>query len=335
MEPIQIPALYCPTVPLISPFVNQTIPKISSWLRNYNLLPESEIIHYQQQGFVHMTSRFYPAISRARLEILSKFYTLLFISDDQLDHVENFRNAEFWREFAGEFMAVVAGQKKYTFQDGNPPLAALTDLWAEMRELSTSSWQAQFQTSLWQMYKAAFWENDNLASGKRISLHEYMTERQYLGAANIATDAIEFAYPYLNLSQEIKTNIQFIRATELCRNTVCWANDLFSLAKELEHGGAHNLVLLLKNSSELNFEEAIDEAVKIHNLDVLEMIMRSKELKATFPLNFEISKYLEALLQIMKGNIDWSINDTTRYYNFLYAGVSSGAKATYEVRAFS
>lgn len=146
-----------------------------------------------------------------------------------------------------------------------------------------------------------------------------MQKRQFLGAANIATDCISFAYPNLQLRKQDLQNPIIQRIIELCRNTICWSNDLFSLGKELEHGGIHNLVLLIQKEYHISMNTAIQRTVAIHDNDVqlfysLWQDVILHEENAVSPIN----TYIEALADLMAGNIYWSINDTRRYYNYSY-----------------
>lgn len=316
---VHVPALYCPVQTLISPFVNQAEKEVIAWLIKFKLTDEADSERYQSERFVHMTARFYPGISYERLVILSQFFTLLFISDDQLDHRDNFREEDYWRLFAEEFMAVVTKNRFYDVDNDNPPLAALSDLWKRIIRLSTSEWQEQFIEGLKDMYKAAFWENQNISTGNPISLEQYMKYRQYLGAANVATDCISFAYPEIQLTPKEKSDPLITRITELCRNTVCWANDLFSLSKELEHGGIHNLVMLIQKTENVPINIAVKRAAKIHDEDVQQFYSLWKDVVETEDLyTSNIDTYFEALAALMKGNIVWSVRDTNRYCHFSY-----------------
>ena len=320
MQNVHVPGLYCPEETRISPFIDRAEKETYEWVKRFQLADEAALERYKTEKFVHMTARFYPWISPGRLGILSQLFTLLFIADDGLDHAECFKNADYLKAFAGKFMAVPTKGQHFSLEDGEPILAAWTELWGRIKLNSTSQWQHQFIASLTEMYRAAFWENANQSKGQQINLQEYLQLRQYLGAANIATDCIEFAYPNLQLSQQMKEDSLIKRMTELSRNTVCWANDLFSLGKEFEHGGAHNLVLLIQNKEGISLEAAIDRAGEIHDSEVqLFYSLWQEAVQREDMDNHTTNVYIEALACFMKGNIDWSVMDTYRYYNFSYA----------------
>ena len=58
------------------------------------------------------------------------------------------------------------------------------------------------------------------------------------------------------------------RLSLMAINVVCWSNDLLSLAKELQHGDRHNLVIALRTQYRLPLREAINRAAELHNAEV-------------------------------------------------------------------
>ena len=61
-------------------------------------------------------------------------------------------------------------------------------------------------------------------------------------------------------------------------------------------------------------EKAIDAAVRVHDDTVYEFIdLSGKAYIYDKETNFMLHKYVHALEYLMKGNIDWSTRETTRY----------------------
>jgi hypothetical protein len=104
------------------------------------------------------------------------------------------------------------------------------------------------------------------------------------------------------------------RMVQACNNIVCWSNDLFSCAKEARQGDVHNLVLVLQHAQQLSLQEAINEAVRMHNEEVaifvaLEKLLPLKGLES----DYELLRYVSVLRSWIIGNYDWSTKDTGRY----------------------
>ncbi len=96
-------------------------------------------------------------------------------------------------------------------------------------------------------------------------------------------------------------------------NVICWANDLFSLEKEAESGDVHNLVLILRHERKGSLQEAVSDAVAMHNSQVEEF----ENLEPQIPsfgraVNANLGRYITVLKTRMRGNFDWS-QESGRY----------------------
>lgn len=318
---ISVPALYCPVPSRISPFVEQAHFHTADWLRTYNLVPDEQILQsYLDQQFAWMAARMYPYASAERLCIISDLDTLLFLIDDALDHRQVFQGKAYWQEFASNFIEIMREDYRTGAPGSDPILAGWEELWGRIRNISTARWRQQFIRSITDMYEAAYWENENMDGHRQINLQEYQKIRQYLGAANVASDTIDIADPSLVLPIFSQDNVVLQQIIELSRNTVCWANDLFSLDKELDHGDTHNLVLILQDELGISLPMAIEEAARLHDADVQMLFdLWPRALIYNNQTNDKINGYIDALTAIMRGNIDWSIAETSRY-SFKYSG---------------
>ncbi|MGX5819514.1 terpene synthase family protein [Chitinophaga lutea] len=317
---ISVPELYCPVPQRICPHVETAHAHTAQWLLDFNLVPDPVVYdRYLQERFAWMAARMYPYADEHRLNIITDLDTLLFLIDDELDHQEFFKGKAYWKQFAGTFIDILE-HNAYPKPYGSPIMDALSELWHRITAISTPAWRKQFTQSITDMYNAAFWENDNLSEDKQIKLRQYLKVRQFLGAANVATDTIDIASPTIAIPPVCKDNPLLANIVELCRNTVCWANDLFSLDKELAHGDTHNLVLILKKEWELSLEEALREAARLHDQDVRTLFqLWDQALIYDDRTNEALSTYIDALTAIMRGNIDWSVAETARY-SFHYQG---------------
>ncbi len=119
------------------------------------------------------------------------------------------------------------------------------------------------------------------------------------------------------MPEEIYADPVISRLTELSRNCVCFANDLFSLGKESErsqNGGEYNLVGVMRRKYNLSIRDAIRATASYHDNLVREFIAGSKAAthfdEAT---NKMVEKYIRALEVQMIANIEWSTRETDRY----------------------
>jgi hypothetical protein len=119
------------------------------------------------------------------------------------------------------------------------------------------------------------------------------------------------------LPEEVYQDPVVSRLTELSRNCVCFANDLFSLSKESEesqNAGEYNLVGVMKRKYALSWEGAIERTATYHDDLVREFIFLTPQAYSFDVANNEmLAKYVRELEIQMIANIIWSTRDTDRY----------------------
>lgn len=273
---------------------------------------------YKDDRLTWMTARFYPTADRTRFILSDKFNTLLFAMDDSMDHQDQKSDIILSRRNFEAFIAacIAIMEDKYR-PTSNSHLMALADLWDQMKTISTEQWQRKFIISIGKMFDSALWGFDNVAEGRIPGINEFYRKRPFLGAAHISTDMITVIED-IDLPDGVLDNPVVMEITKLARNAVCWANDLFSLPKELEHEDQHNMVLIVQNERKVSLDEAIRQTVQIHNKDMRRFVKLSRELPSFGLYDRAVRRYVDVLAAILRGNIDWSIGETGRYYDFEY-----------------
>lgn len=294
------------------------------WLHKFNLLQSDEMYEkFRRYKFAWMTARTYPYADYEFLCIANNLYTWLFVLDDQLDNIkpetDSVRERPFLQKIIADFMNILRYDKVITPAEGGDILAALSDFWSHILKMSSTSWQSQFMLSFKATFEAAVWEAVNAKRKQHPDVTQYMNLRTFFSGANLGTDMIEVASKVC-LPVYILQNEQFQKLVDLGRRVVCWANDLFSLSKELEHGDQHNLVVVLMNQHNMSLEEAIAEAAKIHNKEVRQFIELKYKLPSfgSWKVDDDVRRYIDALEIMVRGFFDWSVYDTDRYH-FTYA----------------
>lgn len=316
MQPTILPKrLYCPFESRLHPGVHIAEQHTLTWMKKFNLLsgPDQEL-YYRQQGFPYMVSRMFPEAPQPVLNAICDINTLLFLVDDFLDQASEVAECSSQTGNVAHKIVEVMMDTSVGHVSFEPIARALAELWDRMSELATTAWCARFQGSIIKIFKAAAWQDANIKAGKWPSVADYMSRRQYIGAANIATDLAELA-SNIKLPAHIYDLPVVKSVTELCRNTVCWSNDLYSWGKEQVAGEYHNLVTLIAHNREVSIPDAIKQAAELHDTQVIRFIKRCNELPDIGQdLNSELYRYVKALKYIMSGNIIWSNHETTRYF---------------------
>ncbi len=125
----------------------------ASWLQEFNLLQSDEAYdRFRKYKFAWMTARTYPDADLEFLCTANDLNTWLFVLDDLLGpcYARNRQvteNKNILQQVITDFVNVCGMTNPLTVKT-NPVLAALSDFWNKMRQLSTVSWQCQFTLSL-------------------------------------------------------------------------------------------------------------------------------------------------------------------------------------------
>ncbi|MGN8035642.1 terpene synthase family protein [Chitinophaga sp. 22321] len=318
MQLFKIPHLYCP-FPSHTNFEleKQLSAHTQKWLIDFNLLGESFLLHYQKQNFASMIVRSYPYGSFKELCAWCDLNTLLFIIDDQLDEEFIIADQQALINYGESFILLL--EKGIVDDSGKghlKALLALEDFWYRIRQVSSLRWQEIFIQNIRDMFSAGLWQFQHIVNGEKPTLKAYYQLRQYLGAAHLASDSLEVT-GNINMPDEVYKDETIKNLTICARNAICFANDLFSLAKEIaksEGGAEFNIVSILQNERGISIDEAITTSAHLHDQEVLNFMEYSNSVRTYGnATDNAIKKYISGLEYLMRGNIDWSTEATTRY----------------------
>jgi hypothetical protein len=320
MQPLRIPRLYCPILARINPLEEQSTVHTINWIKKFNLHSGPALEKFIGDNFGKMTARFYPTADQLRLNLANDVNSLLFVMDDDMDHQTEKADLILSRQnyitFVDKCMDILRLADAYLLDSPTGVFAALHDVWKRLRAISTPQWQAGFIESIGKMFEAGFWEYENVQQGILPSVKDFYNLRPFLGAAHISTDLI-CVIENIDIPESILKYENVLEATLLARKIVCWANDLFSYSKEADHGDMHNMISIIMTESKVSLEQAILRTVSIHNQDMDKFISISNELPSFGNYDSQLRHYIMVLGAILRGNIDWSAGETTRY-DFIY-----------------
>ncbi|MGE7775198.1 terpene synthase family protein [Chitinophaga sp. NPDC101104] len=315
MLSLSIPALYAPFEERINPGVRLIAYRTQQWVSLYQLHSDDNFDTYVDEGLSWMTARFYPSATLERLSLTDRFNTLLFALDDLMDHHDHksevISSRQRFEAYIDRCMKIMNGKKLDLPPTGH--LSALENIWASITAMTSTAWQLRFCAGIKHMFDAALWSHDNVAANRLPSISEFYKMRPFLGAANTSTDMIEFC-ENVHLPASIRELPSIQELTRLCQITVCLANDLFSLSKEMAHKDKHNMVTIVQSELDLSLEDAIDYTVSMHDNDVRKFIRLAQTIPDHGRQRSALRKYIRCLTALMRGNIDWSISETGRYH---------------------
>lgn len=317
MQMYTIPILYCPFTPFVHPLLNEIEEHTNQWILDFRLTETYEkFVQYKKCRFASFIARSFPVGDFIDICAWADFNTLLFLVDDKFDEQDLIKDKKSFMRFEKDFMEVLEQNKRCTIEKDGSILAAASDFWNRMLLRSSASWQRKFIGCIQQMFAGLYWQFENILKGTDPNFDEYLEIRQYLGAAHLSTDSLEVTGKIF-LPDEVYENPLVNKLTVICRNTVCFANDLFSLGKETEesqNAGDFNLVTLMKRKHNLTMEGAIEATAQFHDRLVRDFIDISRQVFIYDDnTNKMLKQYIQALQCQMIANIEWSTKETIRY----------------------
>jgi hypothetical protein len=311
-----IPALYCPFPGAIHPRHEEIEDHTHRWILEFQLTPNYEVFsRYRSHRYPLFIARSFPLGDYIDICNWCDFNTLLFIVEDMFSGEDIFSRKECYTTFEKQFMDILEHNRKCRVRTDGPLLAALSDFWRRVNLRTSKIWQFRLINGVHLMFRGMAWQFRHIINGVRPDFEEYMRIRQYLGTTHLSTDCLEVTGK-VYLGESIYEHALVKKLTETSRNIMCVSNDLFSLSKDLSQTdkGEYNLVVVLKNRYKITMEEAIDKTVAIHDELVREFIELTRIIFVfDTGTNHMLKKYIEALGYQIKGHVDWSSQETTRY----------------------
>ncbi len=314
MEDIVFPPLYCPFLSAINPHVEVVQAHTTQWAISHGLARNGGA--YRRLSLAlsgRLAARAHPGIGFDELKILADWITWGFMLDDQCDEAGMSRApAQLARSFA-RFIAILKDPHPAAAKAAGPLGDGLAELWLRMIDKALDpSWPARFTSDVERCFEANIWQAENRAAHRIPTVADYLRMRPLAGGLIIVYDLIEIG-EQLTLSAEAREHRVVQALASACSNVVCWSNDIISLGKELARGDAHNLVAALKHERRTSWQEAVDEAARMHNAQAEHFL----DLELNVPsfseeVDGELRRYVGAFRSWMRAHLDWSF-ESGRY----------------------
>ena len=310
-EKVVLPELYCPFSSAINSQADIVHQETIEWAWRLGLLlnePSYRIFCTTSIG--RLAARFHPDAQRAELRLLSDWYAWMFLRDDRCDESEIGEHPESLVPDDIRFLEILKGAEPTEHDE--PMAQAMYDLRLRLFPRASAAWIRRFVRTVKEHFQSSLWEAANRARGIVPDIETYLRMRRITGGILVDLDLIE-VIEGLRLPFEVREHHTVRALARTSNNVACWANDLFSLKKELKCGDVHNLVIVLRHAEGLTLQEAVDLSVRMHNDEVNRFV----ELESQLPVfgetvNTNLASYVAALRTRMRGNLDWS-RESERY----------------------
>ncbi|QHS58261.1 (-)-gamma-cadinene synthase [Chitinophaga agri] len=310
MPTITLPRIIYPFPSLINQYVTAAHEQNRQWVADFGFITTPEAMaRFDKSRFAWLAARAFPQADYNELCIIANFNTWLFMLDDQCDEAQLGKKAIYLEHVTDGFMNILRQNIPVDTVLGR----SFMHIWERMQAIGNPAWQARFIRSMEEYFTSCHWEAGNRAAGITPTVAEYVTMRPYTGALFADVEAIEIIEK-VYLPAHILQHFIVQRLVLACNNIVCWANDIFSCAKEARQGDVHNLVLVLQHERNISMQDAVNETARMHDEEV-KLFTALEKLLPSFgaELDVELERFLSVLRSWITANYDWSFHDTGRY----------------------
>lgn len=310
---IKFPALYCPFPSAINQYAEAAGKHSLKWARSFNLvIDESAYQSLRATKFHVLAARCYPNACLEALEVVCDYLVWIFIADDQFEEAGPRKQTELLQELHARLLDILKGAELTDFDTSVQ--IALRDIRLRLQQLphATSELMLRFVENMTAYFEGVLCEVLNHLQGSVPDLATYMKLRSFTSAVFIYCDLIQIV-DRIALPPEVIEHPTVKRLKLATNNVSTWANDIFSLQKEVGEGQTHNLVVVLQHEYQISVQEAVERAAEIHDAEVRTFI----ELSAQLPsfgaqIDAELQRYISGLRSWMRGCLDWYL-ETGRY----------------------
>lgn len=268
--------------------------------------------------FARLAAFTYPRVGADELTLLCDWITWLFVHDDcwcdDSDVDEQTLTLLHMR-----VLSTLRGEFTPT-PDDTALLHMAAELGPRMMQWADQTWMNQFIADFDAYLQSTRWEAQNRRLGLTPPLAAYVKMRCFTGAVDIVADCIELC-EHITFPAALRQHTAMSCLRLMANNCVCWANDIFSLDKELLEHNAHNLVFVLRRERGLTLAQALEQAVAMHDAELrafewsaARLPEFSEEFRQQFGAEGEaaVTTYVSGLRSWVRGNLAWSW-ETPRY----------------------
>ncbi|MEJ2293076.1 MAG: diguanylate cyclase, partial [Deinococcales bacterium] len=234
------------------------------------------------------------------LQLVSDWSFWMFLHDDHCDASDAGRHPRYLIDLHQRLLGVLGGGAPQA-RDG--ALAALlADLRKRLAARTDEAALQRFTDATDRYFAATRWEAANRASGSTPDLETYQRMRLLTSGLQIHTALLQ-ALEGVPVSDHPLARGLYAAAD----HAVCWANDIYSLNKEVQEEDVHNLVVALQASQHLGLDAALTRAADMHD----EQVARFQELRASVadqepPERDALERIAAALEARIAANVAWS-----------------------------
>lgn len=304
------PLLLCPFPSSISPHRDEIDAKNLAWLDAFALVASPEARRRARRArFGSLAARAYPTASVDVLCIAAAWASWLCVRDDACDEAGIGADPIAMRAQAEELLGALTCSRAAHARD--PLYRALADLRGRILDKGGAACLARFTSSVQDYFDGCIWEAENRQRRVPPDIEAYQSMRAVTIYVRPFFDINELAAD-APLPVEARHDPTLSRMIQAATRVICYANDIVSAENALRNDDFHNIVILLHRTRGMSLEDAVYQAVGMHDLEIETFRALEKELLRRHSQHPEVERFVTALKCWMRASLDWSL-ETGRY----------------------
>jgi hypothetical protein len=309
MSAFHLPKLFCPINPELHPLMRQIEgDALERWSKYLGVHARHSVFRkLQRSHFPFLLGRCHPDVPQENLRAALDFLIWNFSWDDQVDVGEV--PAEWVRQQSEMALAVLQGAIPYN--DAPPLLWLLASIRERIAARMPAEWMERFIHACQCYFEGTIWEAEVRGNRVCLDVDTYIQLRRLSVGTYMGFTQVEAIEGFL-LPREVLEHPALQQLVETATDVIAWANDLFSLAQDLQDDFHPNLVFSLQKERGLGLQEAIDAAVQMHDTAMRCFLELEKRLPSFGEHDAHVARYVTGIRRWVRANVDWSIQ-TGRY----------------------
>ena len=261
----------------------------------------------RRSHFPWLLGRCHPTASQERMGAALDFLIWNFAWDDLVDVGEV--PSAWVQEQSWQALAVLQGA--LPAHDAPPLLWLLRDIRERLVDGMPRAWRERFIQACQTYFRGTIREAQVRGERLCLDVSSYIELRRLsVGTAMVFTqvEAIEgFILP-----DEVLSHPSLVQLTRTATDVIAWANDLFSLERDVEDDFHPNLVFSLQRERQLTRDEALRAAVAMHDTAMRRFLIQERALPSFGAHDAAVSQLVLGMRRWIRANLDWS-SRTGRY----------------------
>ncbi|KAF8748350.1 hypothetical protein RHS01_10889 [Rhizoctonia solani] len=282
-----------------------------AWFDNYGLHAGPQREEFLNARYCLLASYCYPDADLEHLRPVMDFIIWLVAYDDMADEGEFCDSIEALKHAFGITLNFLRNP------DAPHPnlkyLAALKSFYSRMRENGNPAALCRFVEGAEGYMQAALQDTMNRATGKVLTIDEYIQLRAESSGVKWAYAALEYAHG-IELPNKVHED-PIVSELALAGNQILtWSNDIYSFSLEQAKGYTHNILFVIMWNKQVDLQGAVDFVEGM----ILKRIKEYIDAKALLPsfgpeIDHQVAKYIQGIEYCIQANISWSLM-SPRYF---------------------